>query len=34
MAGATFGSEMTSFLYRSLVGVPIHKGLLSGAMIL
>jgi hypothetical protein len=34
MAGASFGSEMTSFDYRNLVGVQLHKGMLSGAVIL
>ena len=34
MAGASFGSELTSWAYRSLVGVQIHTGMLSGAVVL
>jgi hypothetical protein len=34
MAGATFGAEMTSWSYRSLVGVQIHTGMMSGAVVL
>ena len=34
MAGASFGSELTSWTYRSLVGVQIHTGLMSGAVVL
>jgi Ribosomal protein L7/L12 C-terminal domain/Short C-terminal domain len=34
MAGATFGSEVSSWSYRNIVGVQIHKGLLSGAVII
>lgn len=34
MAGATFGSELTSWDYRNLVGVQIHTGMMSGAVIL
>jgi hypothetical protein len=34
MAGASFGSELTSWSYRSLTGVQIHTGMLSGAVVL
>ena len=34
MAGATFGSELTSWSYQNLVGVQIHTGMMSGAVIL
>jgi hypothetical protein len=34
MAGASFGSELTSWDYRHLVGVQLHTGMLSGAVVL
>ncbi len=34
MAGASFGSELTNWDYRNLVGVQIHTGMMSGAVIL
>lgn len=34
MAGAAFGSEVSSWSYRNLVGVQIHKGLMTGAVII
>jgi hypothetical protein len=34
MAGASFGSEMTSWSYRNLVGVQLHTGMMSGAVVL
>jgi hypothetical protein len=34
MAGATFGSELTSFDYRNLGGVQLHRGMMSGAVVL
>jgi hypothetical protein len=34
MAGASFGCELTSWAYRNLVGVQIHTGLMSGAVVL
>ena len=34
MAGATFGAEMTSWDYRNLVGVQLHTGMMSGAVVL
>ncbi|MDV8002773.1 SHOCT domain-containing protein [Rhodococcus sp. IEGM 1408] len=34
MAGASFGSELTSWNYQNLVGVQIHTGMMSGAVIL
>jgi hypothetical protein len=34
MAGASFGSELTSWDYRNLVGVQLHTGMLSGAVLL
>jgi hypothetical protein len=34
MAGASFGSELTSFDYHNLVGVQIHTGMMSGAVVL
>lgn len=34
MAGATFGAEMTSWDYRNLVGVQIHTGMMTGAVVL
>ncbi len=34
MAGATLGSELTSFDYRNLNGVQLHTGMMSGAVVL
>jgi Short C-terminal domain len=34
MDGAAFGAETTSWSYRNLVGVQVHKGLMSGAVVL
>jgi Short C-terminal domain len=34
MAGASFGSELTSWTYRTLVGVQIHTGMMTGAVVL
>jgi Short C-terminal domain len=34
MAGASFGSELSSWAYRNLVGVQIHTGMMSGAVVL
>ncbi len=34
MAGASFGSELTSWDYRNIVGVQVHTGMLSGAVII
>ncbi|MGY2005313.1 SHOCT domain-containing protein [Blastococcus sp. SYSU DS1024] len=34
MAGASFGSELTTWDYRNLVGVQIHTGMMSGAVVL
>ena len=34
MAGASFGSELTTWDYRNLVGVQLHTGMMSGAVIL
>jgi len=34
MAGAAFGSEMTSWAYRNLMGVQLHTGMMSGAVVL
>ncbi len=34
MAGASFGSELTSWEYRHLIGVQLHTGMLSGAVVL
>jgi len=33
MAGATFGAELTSWDYRNLVGVQLHTGMMSGAVV-
>ena len=33
MAGATFGAELTSWDYRNLVGIQIHTGMVSGAVV-
>jgi hypothetical protein len=33
MAGATFGSELTSWDYRNLAGIQIHTGMMSGAVV-
>jgi hypothetical protein len=33
MAGATFGAEMTTWDYRNLVGIQLHTGMMSGAVI-
>jgi Short C-terminal domain len=34
MAGASFGSELTSFDYKNLIGVQLHKGMVNGTVIL
>jgi hypothetical protein len=34
MAGASFGSELTSWDYQNLVGVQLHTGMVSGAVVL
>ena len=34
MAGATFGAEITNWSYRNLVGVQMHKGMISGSVVL
>jgi hypothetical protein len=34
MAGASFGAEVTSWSYRSLAGIQVHKGMVSGAVVL
>lgn len=34
MAGASFGSELTSWDYRNLNGVQMHTGMMSGAVVL
>jgi len=34
MAGATFGSEITSWDYRNLNGVQMHTGMMNGAVLL
>lgn len=34
MAGASFGSEMTNWTYKNLVGVQLHTGMMSGAVVL
>jgi hypothetical protein len=34
MAGATFGAEVTSWSYRNLVGVQVHKGMLTGSVLI
>ena len=34
MAGASFGSEMTSWDYRNLVGVQLHTGMVTGAVVI
>jgi hypothetical protein len=34
MAGASFGSELTSFDYKNLMGVQLHKGMVNGTVIL
>jgi len=33
MAGATFGAEVTSWGYKNLVGIQVHKGMMSGSVI-
>jgi hypothetical protein len=33
MAGATFGVEATSWSYRNLVGIQVHKGMVTGAVV-
>jgi hypothetical protein len=33
MAGAAFGAEMTSFDYRNIVGIQLHKGMITGAIL-
>jgi hypothetical protein len=34
MAGASFGAEITNWSYKHLVGVQIHTGMMSGAVVL
>jgi hypothetical protein len=34
MAGASFGSELTSWDYRNVTGVQLHTGMMSGAVVL
>lgn len=34
MAGATFGSELTSWDYRNITGVQLHTGIMNGAVVL
>jgi hypothetical protein len=34
MAGASFGAEITNWTYKHLIGVQIHTGMMSGAVIL
>ncbi|HEY3530006.1 MAG TPA: SHOCT domain-containing protein [Nocardioides sp.] len=34
MAGASFGAELTSWAYRNVLGVQIHTGMMSGAVVL
>lgn len=34
LAGAAFGAEVTSWSYRNLVGVQLHKGMMSGSVVL
>jgi hypothetical protein len=34
MAGASFGAEVTSWSYRSLAGIQVHKGMMSGAVVI
>lgn len=34
MAGATLGAEVTSWSYRNLLGVQVHKGMVSGSVVL
>jgi hypothetical protein len=34
MAGASFGSELTSWAFRNLTRVQIHTGMMSGAVVL
>lgn len=34
MAGASFGAEITNWTYKHLVGVQIHTGMMSGAVVL
>lgn len=34
MAGATLGAEVTSFSYRNLAGVQVHKGMMTGSVLL
>jgi hypothetical protein len=33
-AGATFGAEVTAWGYKNLLGVQVHKGMLTGAVVL
>jgi hypothetical protein len=34
LAGAAFGAELTSWDYRNIVGIQIHTGMMSGAVII
>lgn len=34
MAGASFGSELTEWNYRSITGVQLHTGMMSGAVVI
>ena len=33
MAGASFGAEVTSWNYAAIAGIQVHKGLMSGAVV-
>lgn len=33
LAGATFGAEVTSWSYKNLLGIQVHKGLATGGVI-
>lgn len=34
MAGATFGTEVTSWSYQNVTGVQLHKGMLTGTVVI
>ncbi len=34
MAGATFGTEVTSWSYQNITGVQVHKGMLTGSVVI
>lgn len=34
LAGATFGAEVTSWSYQNVIGVQVHKGMVTGSVVI